>query len=281
MNDTNSSFPIDFNQSNYTSGSNYTYSLGNSIDTGEYSIALKTCSLAFSWPNITAAYNNNKFTISHPTDGANVSLTFTIDNGGYNIDDLNDFLAFSLIKAGYYIQNNATGEQTVYASFEVNAATYKIAFISYPVPTELPAGYTAGSAITFPAVSVGPQLIVSGGFATLIGFAAGTFPAAAPTVITTTESTLIPIVNPRSQVVIQLDSIWNPIASNSKILHSFSIAGVPYAGRTQSEPKELSFVRMQAGYHSQLTLTFTDIYGQPLNIIDTDISVELVLKRII
>lgn len=282
MTELNTSFPIIINTSNYVSGSTYQYNLGQSINLGEWACAMQSTSLFFSWANITSSQQNNVFSIIHPTSTTPVTLTFTIPDGGYSIDDLNNFLEFSLVKAGYYIQNTTTNQQTVYAKFQVNPSTYQINFVSYPLPTSLPSGYTAGSAITFPAVSTGPQLVVSQvNFGVLIGFAVGTFPSSAPTTITTVGSTVTPVVNPRTQVVLQLDSVWNPLAVNSKVLYSFSIAGSNYGALCVSEPKELSFVKMQAGYHSSLTVTLCDVNLQPLDMKDKEICIILVLKKIL
>lgn len=276
------SYPIILNTSNWVSGSTYVYNLGQSLDLGEWACAMQSTSVFFSWPNITSAQSNNEFSIIHPTSTTPVTLTFTIPDGGYSIDDLNNFLRFSLVKNGYYITNNSSGEQTVYAEFTLNPSTYQVNFISYPLPTVLPTGFTAGSAITFPASPEGPQLVVTqSAFGTLIGFALGTFPSSPPSSITTTGSTATPVVNPRTQVVLQLDSVWNPLASNSKVLYSFSIAGTSYGGLAVSEPKELSFVKMQSGYHSSLTITLCDDNLQPLNLLDKEVCIILVLKKLL
>ena len=281
MTDLSTSFPIIINTSHWVGGSTYVYNLGQSINLGEWACAMQSTSLSFSWPNVTAAQSNNQFSIIMPTSTTPVTLNFTLKDGGYSIDDLNDFLDFSLVKAGYYIQNVSTGQQQVYAEFQVNPSTYQINFVSYPVPTTLPTGWTAGPNMTFPAVSVGPQLVIAQpAFGVLIGFATGTFPAVAPSTITTTGSTLTPVVNPRTQVVLQLESVWNPLASNSKVLYSFSIAGTAFSKLAVSEPKELSFVKMQSGYHSNLTVTLCDVNLRPLEMLDKEVCIILILKKI-
>ncbi|KAF4127509.1 hypothetical protein GN958_ATG23314 [Phytophthora infestans] len=144
----------------------------------------------FSWPNITAVKANNAFSIIHPTSSGTITLNLTIPDGGYNVSDLNNYLFWYLVSQGYYISNNSTGEQTVYCKFVVNPSTYQVQFISYPVPTALPSGFTAGPQLTFPSTSKGPQLsIASPAFGKVIGFATGTFPSSQPSTITTSLST--------------------------------------------------------------------------------------------
>jgi hypothetical protein len=274
------SYPLVINKSHWIGGSTYRYSFGSSTDLSHKSIALEKATVWFSFPNITTALSNNTFSIIHPTNSGTTTLAFTIPDGGYDIDALNIFLRWSLINQGYFIQNNATGDQTVYCQFRVNAATYQVEFVSYPLPTSLPSGFTAGSSITFPATAKGPQLIVgTTGFGTVIGFSIGSFPSSQPTVITTTGSTKIPVVSSVQNVVITLDSCFNPYcASNSKVIHSFSVAGASYASLITSEPKSLSFIPQQTGWRSEITIQLCDQFLQPLNLTDPDATIILQLR---
>ena len=191
-------YPIIINQSNLVVGSTntYQYNFSSNVDMTNIDIGLSSVSLWFSWPNITITKNNNQFQIIHPTMAGSSTLTITIPDGGYNISDLNNYLRFWLITNGWYIQNTASGDQTVYCEFRVNPSIYSIEFVSYLVPNALPLGFTAGSSISFPVSSIGPQLIVNkANFGTLIGFELGTHPTLAPTSITAVASTKTPVVS--------------------------------------------------------------------------------------
>ena len=273
-------YPIIINKSHWVGGSTYKYSFGNSVDLTNKSIALEKATVWFSFPNITANNNNNKFSIIHPKNGGFDTIAFTIPDGGYNISDINNYMRWYLINQGYYIQNNTTLEQTVYCALQVNPSTYQVQFVSYPMPTSLPSGFTAGSSITFPASAEGPQLVVpSGNFGTVIGFAPGTFPAAAPSTITTVSSTLIPVVSDIQNVVITLNSCFNKYnATNSTVIHSFSIAGAAYASLITSEPKSLSFIPQQSGQRTEISIQLCDQYLRPLNLLDTDATIILQLR---
>ncbi len=274
-------YPLVINKSHWIGGSTYRYSFGASIEMTNMSIALEKATVWFSWPNITATKANNSFSIIHPTTAGTTTLNITIPDGGYDISTLNEYLTWKLINLGYYIQNNSTGDQTVYCKFVVNASTYQVQFVSYPMPTSLPSGYTAGPAITFPTSSKGPQLVVSSpAFGNILGFDTGTFPASSPTTITTISSTFTPTVSDVQNVVITLDSCFNPFSSaNSKVIHSFSPAGASYAQLITSEPKSLSFIPQQSGFRSELTIQLCDQYLQPLNIIDPDSTIILQLRK--
>jgi hypothetical protein len=277
------SYPLIINQSHLVPNTTntYRYNFSRNVDMSNIDIALGSASIWFSWRNITAAKNNNTFSIIHPATGAtNVTLNITIPDGGYDISDLNNYLRYYLINAGYYIQNTSSGDQTVYCKFQVNPSIYAIEFVSYPLPTSLPSGYTAGSAITFPSSTRGPQLTVSGNnFGTIIGFAAGNFPAAQPTVITAVASTITPQVSDVTNVVLTLDSAMNPFAPNSKVIHSISPAGYKYASLITSEPTSLAWVPQQSSFRQSITIQLCNQNLQPIDQYDTGLTIKLLLRK--
>lgn len=276
------SYPIILNKSNYESGSTFVYKFGRSVDMSDVSIALGSISLFYSWRNITAIKGNNSFQIIHPATGAtNVTLTITLPDGGYEIDDINDYIKYYLVTNGYYIQNSSTLEYVVYAELRVNPSTYSIEFVSYPVPTALPAGYTAGSSITFPASTRGPQLTVTtAAFGSIIGFVSGaSYPTTQQAVVSTTTSTSIPVLSDVQNVVVRLNSASNWYAPNGTILHSFGYGGVNYAQLITNEPNELSYVPQQTGFRTELRLQLCDQLFRPLNILDTDVTIKLLLQK--
>lgn len=275
-------FPIILNRSHYVGGSTFEYRFGTSVEMGNVEVALGSASLFYSWRNITANKANNTFNIIHPTTSAVVVLTLTIPDGGYEIADLNNYLRWYLITNGYYIQNTASGDQTVYCEFRVNPSTYSIEFVSYPLPTALPSGFTAGPTITFPSTTRGPQLqITNANFGKIIGFAVATFPSSAPTVITTVASTMTPVLSDVNNVVVTLDSSSNPFAPNSKVISAISYAGIAYGRLITYSPNELSYVPQQNGFRQTLRIQLTDQSLQPLQIIDTDVTIILILRKTI
>lgn len=272
-------YPIIINRTHYEGGSTFRYRFGTSVDMGSLDIALGSASLFYSWPNITSLQNNNSFRIVHPTSSGSVTLNVTVPDGGYEISDLNNYIRWLLISQGYFITNNNTGEQTVYGELRTNASTYSVEWVSYPVPTSLPSGFTAGSALTFPTTARGPQLVVlNNEFTKVIGFTAGSYPATQQASITTSSSSSTPILSQVSSVLITLDSASNPFAPNSKVIHSMSPAGVSYGRLIADSPNELSFVPQQQGFRQELTIQLTNQLLQPLNMLDPDVTIKLLLR---
>lgn len=276
------SYPLIINQSHLVSGTTntYRYEFSSNVDMSNIDIGLGSASIWFSWRNITALKQNNQFSIIHPaTGGTNTTLNLTIPDGGYEISDINNFLRYYLLNNGYYIQNNTSNEQIVYCEFQVNPSTYQVDFVSYPLPTSLPAGFSAGSSITFPSTTRTPQLVVNQvGFGKVIGFALGTFPSVQPTVLTTSSSTLVPVVSDVTNIVLTLDSAMNPFAPNSKVIHSISPAGVKYAGLIKSEPNEIAWIPQQSGWRQSITIQLVNQNLQPVEQYDTDLTIKLLLR---
>ena len=276
------SYPLIITKNNLVAGSTntYRYNFSSNVDMSNIDIGLGSASVWFSWRNITSLKQNNQFTIIHPaTLATNVTLNLTIPDSGMNISDINNFLRYYLVNNGYYIQNNSTQEQVVYCKFQVNPSTYTVEFVSYPLPIALPTGFTAGSAITFPSTTRAPQLTVSQtGFGTVIGFALGTFPAAQQTILTTSASTLVPVVSDVTNVILTLDSAMNPFAPNSKVIHSISPAGYAYASLIKSEPSEISWVPQQSGWRQSITIQLVNQNLIPIEQYDTDLTIKLLLR---
>jgi len=277
-----STYPLIITKKNLVSGSTNTflYNFSKSIDFQNVDIGLASANIYHSWRNITSAKNNHQFTILHPaTLATNDTLLVTVPDGGYEITDLNNYLRYFLIAEGYYIQNDSTEEQIVYCKFQVNPNTYSIDFITYPMPTSLPTGFTAGSAITFPSTTRAPQLVIStNNFGTVIGFAAGTFPVVQATVLTTVGSTLLPVVTDVQSILVSIDSAMNTFSPNSRVIYSISPAGIPYSGLINDKPSTISYCPQQGGHRNSITLQLTNQFNVPLDIVDPDLTIMLLLR---
>jgi hypothetical protein len=275
-------YPIIINKKNLVPGSTnqYRYNFSTNVDFSNIDIGLGSASVWFSWQNITDYKNNNKFTIIHPTSGAgNATLNITIPNGGYEITDINNYLRYYLISNGYYLRNNTTGDDTVYCELKVNPSIYAIEFVTYPLPTSLPSGFTAGPSLTFPSTTRCPQLTVSNiEFGTVIGFATGTFPTVQPTTITSVASTFTPVVSDVTNVILTLDSANNPFAQNSGVIHSISPAGYNYASLIRSDPNEIAWTPQQNGSRQSITLSLVNQDLVPIIQKDTDVTIKLLLR---
>lgn len=272
-------FPLIVNKSHHVGGSRYIYRFGRSVDFTNIDIALGSCSVFYSWRNITTALNNNSFQIIHPKTGGTDTLTITLPDGGYEIADINNYLRWYLIQNGYYIQNNTTLEQKVFCELRVNASTYAVEFVAYPT-TAVPSGWTAGSSYSYDGVGNTPQLVIgSNNFGTLIGYASGSFPSVATNLLNTTTSTLTPVLSQVLNVLLTLDCVDNPYAPSSTVIHALSSSGTSYGHLITSEPSTLAFIPCQKTARQEIVLQFVDQNMLPLEMIDHDIVVKLILSH--
>lgn len=276
------SYPIIITKKNLVPGTTNTfeYKFSNNVDFSNLDIGLSQASIFHSWFNISAAKNNNQFSVIHPISGAaNTTLNFTIPDGGYEILDLNNFLRYELVKNGYYLTNDTTGEQIIYCEFKVNPSVYKVEFVTYPMPTSLPANHTAGMGLTFPSTTRTPQLsFTQVDFGNIIGFAPGVFPVVQPIVLTTSSSTKTPVVSDVNNVVITLSSCSNPFAPNSTIIYSVSPSGTSFGRLITDKPSVISWIPQQSSFRQSITLQLTNQDLQPIELQDTDITVILLIR---
>lgn len=276
------SFPIIINSTNYVSSNTYKVQLSSTIDLNNYSVSVGSAFIYYSWYNINSSpLNNNKYTLTIPRSGGSDTLNITIPDGAYNITDLNNQLQYQLIAGGYYITNNTTGLNTYYCTFQISPTSYAVQFITYAMPTSLPAGYTSGGMTFSASANQHYQLTIAStnNFKDIIGFNVGTYPASATNVGTQTKSSdYSPNVNPISAVQMRLSCVYNPFSSNSQLIHVFTNKGASIGEVIDASPIQLQYVPC-IGAHRELTLTFYDQNGYILNILDSNLVIKLVFKK--
>lgn len=275
------SFPIIINSSNYISNNTYRVDLANVIDLSEFEVSVGQAYVYYSWYNISASLNNNNFQIVFPTSGSSVTTTITLNDGAYNITDLNNALQFWFISMGYYLINDVTGYYTYYGAFQISSTGYSVQWITNPLPTSLPSGYTSGG-MTFPgSANQHPQIIISStnDFQDIIGYSAATYPTVPTnTGVQTTESSVPPNVSPISAIQMRLSCCYNPFSSNSTLIHVFSSQGTSIGSSINASPIQLQFVPC-IGSHKTITLQFYDQLGRVLELLDRNVVIKLIFQK--
>lgn len=241
-------------------------------------VAVSNIAIYYSWFNITAANNNNVFQFVWPTLAGSTTYTVTITDGFYDIVALNSFLQQFCIANGLYLIDSS-GNYVYYMEFQTNSNYYAIQFNSYPLPTALPVGWSNPGAITFPAVASTPQLIVaSNSFQQVIGFNAGTYPAAFQATNYSKLSDFTPQVTQIQSLVLACTLLSNTYSNPSTILYSFSPAGTAFGSIIQSQPAFPSWVDIADGSYSFFDIQFLDQNFNNVIIRDTNIVVQLLIK---
>jgi hypothetical protein len=235
-------------------------------------------SIYYSWFNISATNNNNTFQFVWPTFAGSTTYTVTITDGYYDIPGLNSYLQQFCITNGLYLVN-ATGDYVYYLEFVTNSNYYAIQLNCYPVPTALPVGWTNPGSITFPVVASTPQLIVPATeFTTLIGFNAGTYPAAFQATNYSKLSDFTPQVTPIQSLILACTLLSNKYSNPNTVLYSFSPAGTTFGSIIQSQPAFPSWVDIADGSYSFFDIQFLDQNFNNVILKDTNIVVQLLIK---
>lgn len=251
-------------------------------------VALGSITMYNSTPNISSVYVNDSFQYIWIDGTVNV---VSIIAGFYEISDLNNYLHQVMLNNGHYLIENSTGNFVWFLTMAVNASTYKIDVVSYRMNTTLfPIGTTSGTykIPTTPtptwsnpvAPGTYPRLtVLNNNFQSVIGFAAGTYPAAGiPTVPNiTVSSTLIPQVSPLSAYTVKCNLVNNAYSIPNNLLYSFPPANA-FGSQFIVAPNQYSFIDVAPGYYNVFRVEFTDQNNRGVVILDPNITVLIIIK---
>jgi hypothetical protein len=268
-------FPIVLNSSNYVNDNTYTYKFPRgSVFLKNSSVSLSQVNLYYSWPNIDAQYNNSTFKLVWP-DSSIPGFTeydISVPYGNYTISDLNNFLQHWSIQNGKYLINNATGQYVYYLELLTNPQKYTVQFVSHPLPTSLPAGYSNPAGMTFPIASIGPTLVtLNNNFGDLIGFEKSS-------AYFTSESTKTPELNPVSSVLVTCSLINNRFTSPNNIIYSFVSGSATYGSMLSIANQDMVFTNISEGHYKEVSISFLSDKLSPLSIRDKSLIIYLIVK---
>ena len=280
------------NASNVVAGTNntrYLYKFPSSATFDKYSsIALVSCNMYFSWFNITAAYNNNKFSYTW-IEGTVVQLT--IPDGYYSVDTLNAYLQSEMYSRSHYLLDS-TGKVIYLISIAENASLYAIQLYLSRCPTATEVGsastsiyknYSKPTSSTwiFPTINTArPSLTVSSTntFRDIIGFSAKTYSSTATIDTVSFTSDYTPQVSPVSSIVMTCSLCNQPMSRPNNVLYSFGTTNVQFGYGINVAPSQLMFVPINAGNSNEFYVEFRDQDFQPMNIKDNQLVIMLAIK---
>lgn len=266
---------------NFNNRMQYNFPSG-SIQCRNASLSLKSVDMFFSWYNISSAYNNNVFEIIFPTSTTPTTVTVTIPDGYYTIEQLNAYLEQVLILNNLYLVNSS-GQYVYYLQMLSNPNSYALQLVCYAVPTSLPSGWSNPGSMTFPATATTPQFtILSNSFTTWSGLTAGTYPAVAQATTYSINSQNSPQVNPISSIIVLCSMVDNYVNTNPSVIDTFtpttSALGSSFGSLISYRPNELLFVPVRDASYNTFQLTFLDQNYNNIHILDSNITASLILK---
>lgn len=264
-----------------TKNSTFEYEFPNSVNFKDMEIALINASLYYSWFNISDELSNRTFSYQYVVGGTTTTRTVTLDEGLYEISDINKALQFDFIAAGLYLIDS-NGDNVYYAEFLVNSVKNSIDINTYAVPTSLPSGFTEPSNwVGYPTATYNVNIQMAANFNNIVGYASDFETELSSGVGTTLSfnSTTSPNVNPNSSVLVEIDIIDNPFGVPSNIIYAI-VPNVGVGSLIYVSPSEYSYNSIKNGIYNKLRLRLLNKDTLlPLKINDGEITIILGIRE--
>ncbi len=261
--------------------STFEYEFPNSVNFKDMEIALINASLYYSWFNISDELSNRTFSYQFVVGSTTTTRTITLDEGLYEISDINSALQFDFIAAKFYLID-ANGDNVYFAEFLVNSVKNSIDINTYAVPTSLPTGFTSPTGfVGFPTTTTNANIQMAANFNNIVGYASDfeTGLASGGGVTLSFNSTQSPNVNPNSSVLVEIDIIDNPFGNPSNIIYAI-VPNVGVGSLIYVSPSEYSYNSIKNGIYNKLRLRLLNKDTlNPLTIQDGEITIILGLKE--
>lgn len=269
-----------------TRNSTFKYDFPNSVNFKDMELGLISASLYYSWFNISDELNNRtfKYSLYNATLNDYEEITITLDEGLYEISDINKALQFKFIEKGFYLID-ANGDNVYFAEFLPNSVKNAVDINTYAVPITLPAGYSQPDGWDYynSTTTYFPEITIQSKFNEILGYVAdfSTERDEGATELTsqTNSSTTAPNVNPNSSVLVEVNIVDNPYGTPSSIIYAI-VPNVGVGSLIYVAPPEYAFVPIRNGVYGGLTLRLLNKDTlQPLTIKDNQITIILGLKE--
>ena len=269
------------NSSNAISGDTsryvYKFPVSATFDNDD-EVSVTSLSIYYSWFNITSTLGNNTFSYIWPVGAVTVNIT--VPDGFYTANTLNSYLQSVMITNSHYLIN-ATGDYVYYIEFVENSSAYSIQFNSYPIPTALPAGYSAPAGWTgYPAVASTPQIVInSNNFRYIIGFNASTYPTVVQATNYSKISDFVPQFSPVQSVLVSCSLVNNTLAIPPNIIFGFAPTDTSFGSIISPNITNFIWNQVTAGTYPNFTIQFLDQSYNALPIRDTNLVLILSVRK--
>ena len=230
--------------------------------TGRDEVALKSMSLFYSWPNVSAMLGNNSF--SYTWGGT--SYPVVMADGMWQFADIMDYLQQVMVANGHYLKDQ-NGLNVYFINFRVNPVLYCLSLTVTPVPSSLPAGWTNPAGL--PLTGLTPQLTFPQSMSTLTGFPAASYPAAPQGTVYQTNSGIPQISGVTSLNVVSKIVNSSGLSLYPDTLTSFTVPSDQRAGSLiQLQPSNLDWAPVRQDTFTEIEVSIVDQLYRPVQIRD-------------
>lgn len=232
-------------------------------------VALKSLTMQYSWPNITAAKGNNSFSYWWPGD--NTTYTVVLGDGIWAFADIRSYFQSVMLARGHYLLDS-TSAPVYYIDFVVNPVLYCLTLTCTPLPATLPTGWTNPASVNLTtAANRCPRFIVtSAASATLFGFPVASYPAVTQTSLYQVNSG-IPQISDVSAINVLCSIVDSSgISLNTQVLATFVLPSTQTAGSLfQIEPYSPDWQPIyQQLQTNNIRISLVDQLMRPITLLD-------------
>ena len=280
-----STFTIVLNSSNvvantFNSQFRYNFINGNFKVEPNSQMCISSVVIPYSWFNISQTYGNNTFSFTFPQTSGVITYNVVIPDGFYSVNDLNNFFQNYCITNGLYLIN-ASSQYVYYMVFTVNTTVYGNQILFYPVPTSLPAGYSAPSNwVGYPASTLCPTLTIPvqtglTSLGTFLGLTAGTYGGTA--LANSVASNQTPVGSTVNSLIARSNIVNNNVTMPSDIIDSVPINSA-FGSNINYVPNFEKWVNIKAGTYNNLTVSFSDQSFNQVYMRDPNSTITLIIR---
>jgi hypothetical protein len=254
----------------FSSPNTFTYTLPSfGFKSGKDEVAMKSLTVYYSWPNISAAQGNNSLQYTWPV--SNTTHQVVLADGIWSFTQIMQYLEQVMQINGHYLLDD-TGAQVYYMNFVVNPVLYCLSLTVTPLPTVLPTGwYNPANVNLTAAAGKTPQLIIpNSGMASLTGFPMTSYPTSPQTSLFQLNSFV-----PQISSVTSLNIVSNLVDNGGfsltpNILASFVVPSDQTPGSLiQLQPSNLDWIPVQKDLtFNQITVSIVDQLMRPITVRD-------------
>jgi hypothetical protein len=277
------------------------YNFPNTVDfeKGD-TIAISHFNVFFSWYNISASNNNNKFSyVWFDTDG-DLTQTFNVvlPDGFYTVPALYKYIQSVMVTNGHYLVIKETGNFMYFIELRENETYYGLSFRLSSLSTIYDFNDGKGPvSITdkvfapdsdmwaIPSTFLTPQVIIqnNSNFKDLIGFKAKTIYGDTSTATTNDTysflSDITPEMEPSSSFIVTCDIIDNDLGKPNNILYAFTIPNGVEFGDLITSNTDLIYSKIKPGKRNYIDISIYDQDFNALMIRDSNILIVLSILK--
>ena len=247
------------------------------FEKGDY-IALKRIGIFNSIFAIKPEYNNNTYSYIFPSGAGFVNRTVVIPDGTYTVAQLNAQLQSRMIANNDYLIDDQ-GNFVYFIEWVENPVRYAVQLNVAPVPAVLPALWS-NPGIALPPVNRTPSVgIPNTNLTKIFGFNAGSYPSVPQGTPYSKISDFTPQLSPIYGCVVGCSLVNNSnVANLSQTLSSFAI-NVKFGDLIDVDVQRLVFTDITPGIYNSFDIFFLDDAFNPLQIVDTNLIIQVVIWR--